>query len=434
MRAPESGVGTRSQTEESSNSVSSTPIKVLLIEDDAECADAMREMLSQEKNPSFEVECAKALHTGLERISKGQIQVVLLDLNLPDSQGLGTLIKVQPESKDVPIIVITGHADETLALEALRKGAQEYLVKGEVHGRMLSRVIRYAIERMRAEERVKVEKAQAEHLAQELDRVVKQLKETHEEMLRREKDLATGELAAVVAHEIRNPLSIISMSVQYLQSKFDPKDPRREFAEAIVRKVQKLDSITKRLISYGRHRELRLVRRNLTRCLSRALSLVKLPCKAKGIAITRRYSRKIPLVMVDEEMTDEFFTNLLTNAVDAMPRGGKLTLETAFDQERNEAVIKISDTGCGILPKDRGHLFKPFFSTKKENGGAGLGLAISRRIVTDHGGTIAVKSRHSGRQRGTAFTIRLPVQGPRPLPAPAAPPQAALAEPAGVVK
>jgi signal transduction histidine kinase len=414
--------------------VSNPPIKVLLIEDDAECADALRVMLSQEKSPSFEVECAKTLHTGLEHLSKGQSQVVLLDLGLPDSQGLDTLVKVQPEAKDIPIIVITGHADETLALEALRKGAQEYLVKGEVHGKMLSRVIRYAMERMRAEERVKAEKAQAEHLAKELERVVRELKETQAEMLRREKDLATGELAAVVAHEIRNPLSIISMSVQYLQSKFDPKDPRREFAEAIVRKVQKLDSITKRLISYGRHRELRLVRRNLTRCLGHALSLVKLPCKTKGIAITRRYSRKIPLVMLDEEMTDELFTNLLTNAVDAMPKGGKLVLETAFDQERNEAVIRISDTGCGIPPKDRGHLFKPFFSTKKEEGGAGLGLAISHRIVTDHGGTIAVESRHSGRQRGTAFTIRLPVQGPRPLPVPTAPQQAALAEPAGVGK
>lgn len=414
--------------------MSSPPIKVLLIEDDAECADALRLMLSQEKSPSFEVECAKTLHTGLEHISKGQSQVVLLDLNLPDSQGLDTLVKVQPEAKDIPIIVITGHADETLALEALRKGAQEYLVKGEVHGKMLSRVIRYAMERMRAEERVKAEKAQAEHLAKELERVVKELKETQAEMLRREKDLATGELAAVVAHEIRNPLSIISMSVQYLQSKFDPKDPRREFAEAIIRKVQKLDSITKRLISYGRHRELRLVRRNLSRCLNGALSLVKPSCKTHGIAIVRRYSRKIPLVMIDEEMTDELFTNLLTNAVDAMRRGGRLTLETAFDPERNEAVIKISDTGCGILPKDRGHLFKPFFSTKKENGGAGLGLAISHRIVTDHGGTIAVETRHSGPPRGTTFTLRLPVQGPRALPVPTAPQQVALAEPAGVQK
>jgi len=396
--------------------VNSPPIKVLLIEDDAECADAMREMLSQEKSPSFEVECAKKLQTGLERFSKGGLDVVLLDLNLPDSQGLDTLVKVQPQAKDIPIIVITGQADETLALEALRKGAQEYLVKGEVHGKMLSRVIRYAMERMRAEEWVKAEKAQAEHLAQELDRVVKQLKETQEEMLRRENVLATGELAAAVAHEIRNPLSIISMSVQYLQSKFDSKDPRREFSEAIIRKVQKLDVVTKRLISYGRHRELRLIRRNLKRCLDRSLSLIKIRCKSQRIAIVRRYSPKVPLVVVDEEMLDEVFTNLLTNAVEAMPKGGKLTLETAYDPERNEAIVHISDTGKGILPKHRAQLFKPFFSTKKEDGGTGLGLAISNRIIADHGGTVTVESHLSGAQRGTTFAMRLPVKGPHLAP------------------
>ncbi|MBI1953432.1 MAG: response regulator [Candidatus Omnitrophica bacterium] len=387
-----------------------------MIEDDAECADALREMLSQEKNPSFEMECAKKLQTGLERLAKGGIHVVLLDLVLPDSQGLDTLARVQAQAAEIPIIVVTGMADETHALEALRHGAQEYLVKGEVHGKMLSRVMRYAMERMCAEERVKVEKAQAERLAKELDRVVKELKEAQEEMLRREKVLATGELAAAVAHEIRNPLSIISMSVQYLQSKFLSKDPRREFTEAIVRKVQRLDAVTKRLVSYGRHRELKLVRRNLKRCLGRTLSLMKVHCKAQGIAIVRRYSSKLPLVVVDEEMLDEALTNLLTNAVEAMPKGGKLMLEAAYDPARDEAVIKINDTGIGILPKYREDLFKPFFSTKKESGGTGLGLAISHRIIADHGGSVTVESCISGANRGTSFTIRLPVKGPHLLP------------------
>lgn len=396
--------------------MSNPPIKVLLIEDDAECADALRGMLSQEKNPSFEVECAKKLQTGLERLSKGGIDVVLLDLTLPDSQGLDSLEKVQAQVAEIPVIVVTGLADEAHALEALKRGAQEYLVKGEVHGKMLSRVMRYAMGRMRAEERVKAEKAQAEHLAKELDRVVKELKETQEEMLRRENVLATGDLAAAVAHEIRNPLSIISMSVQYLQSKFDSKDPRREFSEAIIRKVQKLDVVTKRLISYGRTRELRLVRRNLKRCLDRSLSLIKIRCKSQRIVIVRRYSPKVPLVVVDEEMLDEVFTNLLTNAMEAMPKGGRITLETAYDPERNEVIVHLSDTGKGIPPKCRVQLFKPFFSTKKEDGGTGLGLAISNRIIADHGGTITVESHLSGANRGTTFTIRLPVKGPHLAP------------------
>jgi two-component system NtrC family sensor kinase len=117
-------------------------------------------------------------------------------------------------------------------------------------------------------------------------------------------------------------------------------------------------------------------------------------------------------VVVDEEMLDEVFTNLLTNAIEAMPKGGKLTLETSCDPERNEAIFHISDTGKGILPKHRAQLFKPFFSTKKEDGGTGLGLAISNRIIADHGGTIAVETHRSGANRGTTFAIRLPVKGP----------------------
>lgn len=394
-------------------SVVDPPVRVLLIGGEQECA-SLRGMLSQEKNSSFEVECAKKLQTGLERFSKGGIDVILVDLGLPDSQGLDTLEKVYACAADTPIIIMTAVANEVLAMDALRKGAQEYLVKGEMHPKMLSRVIRYAIERVHAEKHMMAEKVHAENLARELDRVLKELKTTQEEMLRREKAMATGELAAAVAHEIRNPLSIISMSVQYLQSKFDSKDPRREFTEAIVRKVERLDAVTMRLISYGRQREIRLVRRSLNRQLNRALSLIKIQCRSQGVDIVRHYNRKLPLMKFDEEMMDEVFINLLTNAVEAMPKGGRLTLITDYDTEQNEALVRIKDTGRGIDSKNRSWLFKLFFSTKKENGGTGLGLAICRQSVSQHGGTIDVESHTSKANRGTSFIIRLPLKRPHP--------------------
>lgn len=127
-------------------------IRVLLIEDDLADADLLRELLSGEKNPSFEVALARQLSEGLERLRRGGIDVVLLDMSLPDSMGVETASRVSQQFPSVPIVVLTGLDDETFALDVVRSGAQDYLVKGHVDGNILSRVMRYAIERKRSEE------------------------------------------------------------------------------------------------------------------------------------------------------------------------------------------------------------------------------------------------------------------------------------------
>ena len=127
-------------------------IKVLLIEDDPEYTGLLRRTLSKEKSPQFDLESASRLQAGLERLGQGGTDVILLDLSLPDSQGLETFNRVHTQAPAVPILILSDCEDETLALEAVAKGAQDYLVKGHLDGKMLSRVMRYAIERKRAEE------------------------------------------------------------------------------------------------------------------------------------------------------------------------------------------------------------------------------------------------------------------------------------------
>lgn len=126
-------------------------IKVLLIEDDPEDAELLKEILFEEKSFSFDIERADRLKAGLERLAKGGIDVVLMDLFLPDSRELNTLTRVHTQSPKVPIVILTGFDEETIAIEAIQKGAQDYLIKGRVNGEMLSRVIRYAIQRKRVE-------------------------------------------------------------------------------------------------------------------------------------------------------------------------------------------------------------------------------------------------------------------------------------------
>jgi len=125
------------------------PITVLLIEDDPAYATLLRNLLSWESNPSFELECTDRLQAGLTRLSRGAADVILLDLSLPDSHGLDTFVQLQAQAPEIPIVVLTISNDDSMGLEAVRKGAQDYLVKGQEDAKMLARVLRYAIERHR---------------------------------------------------------------------------------------------------------------------------------------------------------------------------------------------------------------------------------------------------------------------------------------------
>ena len=126
-------------------------IKVLLIEDNPGDTRLIKEMLAQARGVIFDLECADRLSAGLKRIGGGGIDIVLLDLSLPDNHGFDTFMEVQAKAPDVPIIVMSGQDDEELAVKAVQEGAQDYLVKGQVDSNLLVRSIRYAIERQRAE-------------------------------------------------------------------------------------------------------------------------------------------------------------------------------------------------------------------------------------------------------------------------------------------
>jgi len=128
------------------------PIKVLLIEDNPDHAQLVQELLAQERSNQFDLECAERLSTGLKRLDKGNIDVILLDLSLSDGQSLDTFVRVQAKAPQVPIIVLTSLDDEMLAVKAVRQGAQDYLIKGRVDSNLLARALRYAIERKRVEE------------------------------------------------------------------------------------------------------------------------------------------------------------------------------------------------------------------------------------------------------------------------------------------
>ncbi|MEI6310123.1 MAG: PAS domain S-box protein, partial [bacterium] len=204
----------------------------------------------------------------------------------------------------------------------------------------------------------------------------------YEQLKRETAKKITGQLAAGIAHQIRNPLFIISLSVQSIEKKLPAKDPQRRLTQAILSKVHKLDVITADLVHLGKYHQLHITNASLRKCLEQALILIRAPAKTQQVKVVRRYTLHLPRAWIDVEAMDEVFANLLTNALEAMPGGGLLTVETSLDEKRKELLVRIQDNGCGIPKAAQERIFNPFFTTKES--GSGLGLVFCQRIVEEH--------------------------------------------------
>ncbi|MEI6309454.1 MAG: ATP-binding protein, partial [bacterium] len=220
----------------------------------------------------------------------------------------------------------------------------------------------------------------------------------------------TGQLTAGIAHQIRNPLFIISLSVQSIEKNLPAKDPQRRLTQAILDKVRKLDVVTASLVHLGKYHRLNITSASLHKRLELALILVRAPANAQRVKVVRRYCPHLPQAWIDVEAMDEVFANLFTNALEAMPEGGSLTVETSFDVERKELLVRIQDSGCGIPKNVQENIFVPFSTTKES--GSGLGLVFCQRIVEEHGGRLTFQSEAEGEGRGTTFQIALPLSRP----------------------
>lgn len=250
-------------------------------------------------------------------------------------------------------------------------------------------------------------KLENETLYKQLKKITCELKKVKNKSIGNEELVPTSELVAGVAHEIRNPLSVIGMTAQYLEIKLPKNSPLRKFVIAIKNKVNKLDKVSKDLISYAKPKELNLEAGDLHKNIDSILNLIKSKCEIQKVKIIKKFDKNLPDLIVNHILIDEVFTNIANNALDAMPKGGKLIISTKYNKEENIVVIKITNTGKEMCKKELSSLFKPFFTTKKD--GTGLGLSIVKNIIEKHNGAITCKSILKGKNRGTTFIIKLPI-------------------------
>ena len=357
-------------------------MKILLVEDNRGDARLIQEMLEEVDAGEFDLVCAETLAEALKCFDETTVDVILLDLTLPDSHGLDTFLKINNRAPAIPVVVLSGFGDESFAVEAVRRGAQDYLTKGHTDSDLVVRALRYAVERQRTENAF----VQAERLR------------------------ALGSMASGIAHDFNNVLAVILGRVELAME--DVKDAKlKKDLQIIEKTAMDAASTVRRLQEFSRVRvghALEAV--NIEQLVQDALQMVESrqvqlkQTASVNIDIATKLSQSGP-VLGDAAELKQALVNIVFNSIDAMPKGGKITVTS--EQENGFVVISVSDTGEGIPDEIKGRIFDPFFTTKGSKG-LGLGLSVTYGIVNRHGGKIDFESAVG---EGSTFTIKLPVAG-----------------------
>ncbi|MBK5275174.1 MAG: sensor histidine kinase [Desulfuromonadales bacterium] len=225
-----------------------------------------------------------------------------------------------------------------------------------------------------------------------------------EEQLRRSEKLSTlGEMAAVLAHEIRNPLGSIRGTAEILRDDYRPGDPKHEFIEIQIKETERLNHVVEDFLRMARQQPMELRDCSIREEVETIVTLVAKDAHDRGISLCFEPSQEQAIVRGDGEKLRQAFLNIVINALQATPPGGSVIivltrLESGFE-------LCIRDSGSGISPKNLHRIFEPFFTTKPD--GTGLGLAVTRKIIEGHGGTLHIESKAAA---GTTVSIRLPAQ------------------------
>jgi len=499
------------------------PVKVLLVDDDEDDYLITRDLISQDSGRRYQLDWVNSYEAGLEAIRRGEHDICLLDYRLGERTGLELLREAQPFNRRAPMILLTGQGDHEIDLEAMKAGAAEYLIKGQLTADTLERAIRYAIEGKRAEERLRRDRdlisrimetspvgvvmadragkitfanQRAEQVlnlargavargvcsvldwrwtdrdgsplpnqpmplgpvldsgqpvqdvrhaldgadghrvllsinaaplfdaAGNVDGMVITVEDITERLnleaqLRQSQKMESiGQLAAGVAHDINNILTVIQGHAGLLLIATPPNSASVKSLKQISAAAERAANFVRHLLTFSRKQvirskilDLNAVLRNMESMLPRLLG--------EDIALETRYLPDLPRVDTDTGLIEQIVMNLAVNARDAMPKGGKLLIATsavnvdaAYVRQRPEArpgrfvCVTVADNGCGMESRVLQRLFEPFFTTKEVGKGTGLGLATVYGITKQHQGWIEVESAVGV---GSTFKVLLPV-------------------------
>jgi two-component system NtrC family sensor kinase len=304
----------------------------------------------------------------------------------------------------------------TLGTRAVAQGDLDYLLPETSNDEIGSLAV--AFNQMTQE----LKKAQAENrqwtetLEDRVRQKTGELESAYRSLTQSEKMASLGKLAAVVAHEINNPLAGIltySKLISRMADKGFNENKRlteaKSYLQIIEGESRRCGSIVQNLLTFARQTPINPQKNELNAIIERCLLLVGHQMDLQSIELEKKLDPQLPPLYCDAGQVQQALLGILMNAVEAMPQGGRLGVESAYDPARRLGQVVVSDEGPGIPPEVLSHIFEPFFTTKEEGKGTGLGLAIALGIVQQHGGNIEVAS---NARKGTTFTVLLPEEAP----------------------
>lgn len=414
------------------------PKNILLVEDDEDDVFFITQLILEKgkKNPP-KVTHAETPQLAIEYLAKQSFDICLFDYRLGEMDGINLLQLVRSKGIGGPIILLTGHGDQEIAVQAMKSGATDYLVKSKLTAQSLEQSIRHAIQihkeeelRKGAEDKLKKSNEELTTANRELQISMEKLRAAQNQILRSEKLASIGRLAAGVCHEILNPLNIISGHTQALKMEREEDRPLLDDLNSIMEEIGRIEKIISGLLKFSRKEEMEIKKVDIIKDLNSVLSIMEKDMLLDNIRVVRNFDAKLPELHLDADRMRQVFLNIINNAKHSMQGGGTLTVTTSkvlkepkkrrrstdivqYDQNMEQGSdvpffrISFCDTGAGIRSEDMSRLFDPFFTTKPEDKGTGLGLSVCHTIVEKHGGNIEVQSEFG---KGATFIIDLPFE------------------------
>ncbi|MEM1295515.1 MAG: response regulator, partial [Verrucomicrobiota bacterium] len=319
-------------------------LRILSVEDCQADFDVVVEMLTSLSNfPSFKIDRAKTLAEGRRKLetAKTAYNVLLVDLNLPDSEGEETFLEIRTCVHDAIIIVLTGIEDNELGIRLLKRGAQDFIPKSSLSRELLGRSILYARGRQHADQR-------SRRLSRELKATNEKLSAAELALIRAEKLESLGRMAAGIAHEVKNPLSVLQAIYDYFRTQFEPGNDRAQARLNLMRNaIQRANKTISGMLDFARESALELEQCNINEVVKQSIEKVQFEFHLAQTQLELDFEEGLPPVSIDVLKIEEVLINIMTNAVQAMGHSGTLHISTSVDQ----GTKILRESGVGKKPR-----------------------------------------------------------------------------------